>query len=616
MRASFRYMGLQRRIILYAAFGLALMFGVFAYLGFNAVDRTTQLVLQERVKLAQSVAAAVEQSLDHLVSDVLEEVVEGAGRPPPVLASELYRHFTEVDAFALMHISGVWVLDGSGRLLGSAPNEVGWGEDWAEEGQRVAREGRATVVESVSNIAGGIPFAVLAVPISDEAGAVLQVVMVHTEARSTVESFNPYTTLETASGRGLAIARGGPGPVYNLEVITSDGIVVLGVGPDTTPGQLSQHFSLVGPLVAQRSSGAMLHRMPRGGADHTVAVVPLRLASYYLILEQEQDELVALPGQLRLQWLLFGGLGYLIALGAVWVTTRHVVKPTRSLASAAQRIAGGDLAAPVAVEGQDEIGALAQSFEVMRQQLRGAQEGLEIANRELEARVKERTARLEELLSKVISAQEDERQRLARELHDETAQDLGALAILLDTARDGVGGPDAHQQLAEARALTGRLLEDTRRLILDLRPTVLDDMGLLPALRWYAETHLEDRGIKVAFRARMGKRLPSHMEVALFRIVQEALSNVSRHSGAKNAWVELSCPGSAVEVTVGDDGQGFDVARVLSPGVPSRAVGILGMQERVSLLGGNLTISSVHGQGTQLHIRIPWEGAGEGGPTG
>jgi signal transduction histidine kinase len=234
-----------------------------------------------------------------------------------------------------------------------------------------------------------------------------------------------------------------------------------------------------------------------------VAVVPLRLASYYLILEQEQDEVLTVPGQLRLQWLLLGGMGYLLAMGAVWVTTRHVVKPTKSLVGAAQRIAGGDLSSPVNVLAQDEIGALADSFETMRQQLRNAREGLEVANRDLEVRVQKRISRLHELLDKVISAQEDERHRLAPELHDETAQALGALAIVLDTIRDGANKSQARERLAEARALTGRLLEDTRRLNLDLRPALLDDMGLLPALRGYGETHLEDKGDKSILQSRV-----------------------------------------------------------------------------------------------------------------
>jgi hypothetical protein len=214
-------MGLQRRIMLYAAIGLALMFFGFAYLGFNAVNRTTQLVFQERVKLAQSVAAAVEQSLDHVVSDVLEEALEGAQWPSQKLASEVFRHLTEVDAFALMHISGAWVVDGNGMLLGAAPNEMGWSEDWAQEARRVAREGRAGVTEAVSNIGGGIPFAVVSVPLLNGSGGMNRVVMVHTEARSTVEPFNPYTTLEVASGGGLALAKEETGPLYQMEIVTT-----------------------------------------------------------------------------------------------------------------------------------------------------------------------------------------------------------------------------------------------------------------------------------------------------------------------------------------------------------------------------------------------------------
>ena len=122
------------------------------------------------------------------------------------------------------------------------------------------------------------------------------------------------------------------------------------------------------------------------------------------------------------------------------ITTRHVVKPTEQLTGAAERMAGGDLASPISVAAQDEIGQLAESLEEMRQRLRAAYEAVEKTNKELEIRVSERTERLGQVLRQTISAQEDERRRLARELHDETAQTIAALSIALDRARDGLGG--------------------------------------------------------------------------------------------------------------------------------------------------------------------------------
>ena len=163
----------------------------------------------------------------------------------------------------------------------------------------------------------------------------------------------------------------------------------------------------------------------------------------------------------------------------------------------ARRMAQGDLEGPISVSAQDEVGQLAQSLESMRQQLRNAYQRLEETNKTLELEVRERTTRQRELLTKIISAQEDERARLARELHDETAQTLGALSIAMDRTRDNLDETqtEAAERLREARTIAAGLLEETRRLILDLRPMALDDLGLAPAICWYAETHLEEAGV-------------------------------------------------------------------------------------------------------------------------
>jgi signal transduction histidine kinase len=273
-------------------------------------------------------------------------------------------------------------------------------------------------------------------------------------------------------------------------------------------------------------------------------------------------------------------------------------------------MAQGDLDSPIRVAAQDEVGQLAQSLESMRQQLRNAYQQLEDTNRTLELQVQERTARLGELLTKIISAQEDERARLARELHDETAQTLGALSIAIDRARDNLDEtqPEAAEQLQEARAIAAGLMEETRRLILNLRPMALDDLGLAPAIRWYAETHLEEAGVLASIEVdQPSKRLPQHLEVSLFRMVQEAVNNIARHADAHQARIRLAFGDSVASVRVIDDGCGFDAEAILSLAVPSRSVGLLGMQERVRLLNGHFTVDSQPGKGTVISIEIPIE---------
>jgi signal transduction histidine kinase len=162
------------------------------------------------------------------------------------------------------------------------------------------------------------------------------------------------------------------------------------------------------------------------------------------------------------------------------------------------------------------------------------------------------------------------------------------------------------RELTEARALAARSLDELRRLMHDLRPSVLDDLGLVPALRWYAERHFAPRGIYVRFEVGpLPARLPYEMETALFRAAQEALTNVSRHAGAETVLVEIAAANGQVMLEIEDDGQGFDPSSVVPRPGDLRGLGLLGMRERVELFGGSVTINSKPGRGTHVAIRVP-----------
>lgn len=300
-------------------------------------------------------------------------------------------------------------------------------------------------------------------------------------------------------------------------------------------------------------------------------------------------------------------LGFLAALAVAWVTTRHVTRPTEELTAAAQRMARGDLESPIRVTAQDEVARLAENLDAMRRQLRDAYRQVSDANERLELQVAERTTRLTDLLGKVISAQEEERRRLARELHDETAQTMGALAIALDRARGelGTSTADARGHLRDAQDIVQRLLEETRRLILDLRPMALEDLGLVPAIRWYAETHLQEQGVRTTIDPGRvpAARLEPHLEVALFRIAQEAINNVARHAEAQRATISLAFTDGSVRIAVADDGRGFDVEHAMAS--PGDSVGLMGVQERARLLNGRMEIRSERGKGTLMTVEVP-----------
>jgi signal transduction histidine kinase len=356
-------------------------------------------------------------------------------------------------------------------------------------------------------------------------------------------------------------------------------------------------------------------------------------APWSVVIRQPADE--ALPTRGSLPWYVVLALlvGQIALAGAfAWGAARSVTGPVAVLTDHAQRIAAGELAWPIPDLGEDEVGRLGKSLEKMRQNLAQLIERVEQVNAGLELRVDARTKELNEanarlrereearsqLLRKVITAQEDERKRIARELHDETSQGLAVLAMGLEAAQEALRSGKA-ARLEEVKALAVRTLEDVHRLILDLRPSVLDDLGLLSAIRWYAERTLESRGIAVRCEFGELRRLPPEMETALFRICQETMSNVARHAQATAVLVQVGTEGGDVVIDIEDDGKGFDPEGATRR-EGRRPWGLMGIRERAEILGGVARIESAPGQGTHVEVRIPIpreprapEGRDEGG---
>jgi signal transduction histidine kinase len=212
-----------------------------------------------------------------------------------------------------------------------------------------------------------------------------------------------------------------------------------------------------------------------------------------------------------------------------------------------------------------------------------------------------------EILHQVVQAQEAERQRIARELHDATGQSLTAISLGLRGVNTLVGAdaPQVGRQLQELELYGTNALKELRKIIADLRPSQLDDLGLVPALEWYSQDFKRHYGIAVAFEV-LGEpvRLPADYETALFRIAQEALTNVAKHARTTQAEVLLRFLTQRVCLRVTDEGIGFDPAP-LAEGSSLGGWGLRGIQERATLLGGTSRITSAPGQGTAVQVCIP-----------
>ena len=238
----------------------------------------------------------------------------------------------------------------------------------------------------------------------------------------------------------------------------------------------------------------------------------------------------------------------------------------------------------------------------------GHQLGVAIENARLYQELQEKDRIRAEILRQVITAQEDERRRVARELHDVTSQALTTLAVRLEAAMATplAAGDRLESRLRDLRPLLDQTSKEVHRLIYDLRPSLLDDLGLAAAVRSCAHNALDGAGIEVHVEV-VGRerRLASATEIAIFRIMQEAITNVARHARAESVYISLEFREAAVCLQIEDDGEGFDVAKVLEEADVSSCFGLLGMKERAELLGGGLEVATGVGEGTRVTVEIP-----------
>ena len=229
---------------------------------------------------------------------------------------------------------------------------------------------------------------------------------------------------------------------------------------------------------------------------------------------------------------------------------------------------------------------------------------------DLSERVAAESAR-NQLLQRIMNAQEEERLRISRELHDQMGQYLAALGLGLKSLEDLVQEPAASRAVKSLQEIAGQLSREAHHIALELRPTALDDVGLASALQTYVEQWSERHGIEVDFHdvASSRRRFPSHIETTVYRVVQEALTNVLKHAHARKVSVILNSSEDGLQVVVEDDGWGFDAKSPTSNG--SGGLGLLGARERIALVNGSLQIESKQGRGTTLFVRISLQESSE-----
>jgi len=406
-----------------------------------------------------------------------------------------------------------------------------------------------------------------------------------------------------------------------IDIVDSNGVVIASSDPDRMFTHCDRNSFFTTIINERKERVATCHVCHEAGNRKekqatVVAFVPLETAPWGISIQELKADVFASAANLKK---MFIGLGF-IFLGTAFILTigisRSIVNPLKELIHGADLIARGDLSNAITPQGSDEIGILSKSFETMRRKLVKSGERIRRHTQELETRVKERTRqinesqqRAEKLLKKVISTQEEERKRIARELHDDTLQEMLAALMKIDICRLNPAEITMNK-IDTIRGIITRAYDGLISLMQNLRPSLLDDLGLIAAVQSLLNMHLAERGIHYFINTTgvKDKRFRPEVEIILFRIVQEAVVNIARHSQAENVFILFKCDMNTVYAEIEDDGVGFDLSSLIThtPDVHDRrGLGIMGMKERALLIGGSMEICSQPGIGTKIGIEIP-----------
>jgi signal transduction histidine kinase len=597
---------MQKRIIvsiLLSVFIILVSLGLVSYYHIqNSIERSYDNRLSEAKIIATSLDHILEENLTRLYDISLSDKIDitdsnWAPEQSALKAAYYYSIFSD----------GVFLLDRLGNVLLTYPPREGW-----------------TV-----NLLGIPPVSKV---ISDMRPVISGVFTMEPSRRKVIFALVP---LRNRNGEVIGTAGGLIDPTHyqftrilaaiiaekntNIELVDSLGIVIASNHPESILSGID-HNKFLSRLIAERKSTvATCHRCHTSGKEQQkrtediLVFAPLNLAPWGVALRVPKSIVYAPSTALEQGFLMLGIISLASAFVLALGMSKSIVKPVQQLIRATARIARGDLSEPVTIESLDEIGTLSQSFDDMRQKLAASLDSIQRQNLNLEQRVRERTSQLEEkqvvnatLLRKLITSQEDERKRIARELHDESLQTLSALLMNIELCRLH---PDmiTTEKVSTMKDIVTKVINEMTKIIQNLRPTVLDDLGFEAGIVWLIDRNLKEKGISCTMNLQelVEDRLPPELQVTLFRIFQEVTANIARHARARNVNITMRNDEKTFSMSIEDDGTGFDTETVFENTLTGRGLGILGMKERAAQVNGTLTVHSKPNQGTTVLCTVP-----------
>ena len=600
-------LNLWPRMALSISIGFVFLLLAFWFLGERALRESSDRILEERLAITQVVA----NQIDNRLVQAKRELEESSKLAPFDPQNSDLTAEMEVMAAMFTHSSyfsyGVLFTDSAGKSLLSYP------QVWWPPGTELATHSFVAAALSSHSPTYSDPFVLpdetspvlaLAQPvIRDDQFLGLLIGLMELSNSSISEPLEEATVL---------------GQTAHAVLVDPSGYVIYSTFglPFQTPGEHVTFYrqALAGgnPVVETVPFELDLPGEPLGHL-HVMAFVPLEHIAWGVAIGGDVDtETFAAVYRLRLGLALIGLTALAGTWGATLFGTRLIVRPVHQLTAAASEIAEGDLQRPLIIEDGGEIGAMAQALEKMRQQLLRNIGQLSDWNEHLENKVSEQTKELDKqqritrhLLHRTITAQEEERTRIARELHDECGQTLIAIEMGLASLTQHELAPAAKDVLERSRQLTEQSIGELRRMVNALRPGVLDQFGLVSSIDWVSKQLFANSQIRVEINA-TDQPLPLNEdeETVLFRIAQEAMSNVARHSQAKNVTIRLVAEPAGVRLTIQDDGRGYDIERQGAAG-PSQRMGLASIRERAALINASVMISPSPGQGTLVDVLVP-----------
>jgi two-component system sensor histidine kinase UhpB len=577
-----RWRGLKAQIVLWTVLPLTLVLIGVAFTGVYSHEQSMRTLVQERDQALATVSAGQVRDLLQAHAAALNALSSEQAFHHQDQAAQQILLTQAPDSLALEEVA---LLDEAGNLARAGMASPTWLQDGSvPDLARAVMARQDVVLVPLVDTPGTETTFLMGAPVYDESGTTYGILA----APLSLDSLRLAALLSQ-------VQVGEHGVVY---LVDGSGEILASSPSDQARISLAGHTGL-DEALQDESAGVALCQAP-GGERMTLAYAPVNFGGtgWRVLVEQPWRDVIG-PVLRYSQFMpLVAALAVVISLLTLYYGIRAIARPLQVLGEKAERVAWGDFEATgTPVGGVEEIEDLRRTLDQMAKRIQNYQSGMH------------------DYIAAITRGQEEERKRLARELHDDTVQALIVLRQQTEMAQKLLPrDPErAAERLTTVRAMLVETVEGVRRFSRDLRPIYLEDLGFIPALEMLARSERELRragepgAIDVQFdTAGPVRRLPPDLELAAYRIVQEALNNALQHAGASQVWVEVRFEEEYLVLSVRDDGQGFEAPDLPDALARQGHFGLMGIQERALLYGGQLTIHSTADEGTKVTVRLPY----------